>query len=501
MSNTQDSLLMKGISKTFPGVKALDNVSFEVLSGEVHSLIGQNGAGKSTLMGILNGITKPDMGEIYINNKKVIIDDPNDAFNLNLSIVHQEFALCNNLSVAQNISLGNEIYNNFGFIDKELINKKAIEVLNSINVKLDINEIVGNLNTSQWQIIEICKALVKNPKFIVMDEPTASLDENQIDNLFSIIKRLKNNGIGIIYISHKLNEIIKISDRITVLKDGKISKLYNNKNIDEAILIKSMVGDAIEIKKERKKVKENRPVILELKNLNYQKKFKKINLELKNGEVLGLSGLLGSGTNDILRALFGIIKDNEGEIFFNNKEIKVNSPISAVNFGFGYIPSDRKNEGLILENSIKDNSVLTIFKSLTNLGIFNSRKAEKITNEYVDKLQVKVSDINNKVMNLSGGNQQKIVIAKWLAKNCKILLFDEPTRGIDVAAKAQIWKLINDFAKSGGAVIVASNEIPELILGCDRILTMNKGEMVKVFEENEFNEEKISMCISTSYLE
>ena len=494
----KDILLMKEISKTFPGVKALDNVSFEIKSGEVHSLIGQNGAGKSTLMGILNGITKPDIGEIFINDQKVKIDDPNDAFNLNLAIVHQEFALCNNLTVSQNISLGNETYNKIGIINKKLIDDKAMEVLKSINVNLDINEIVGNLNTSQWQIIEICKALVKNPKYIVMDEPTASLDENQIENLFSILERLKNNGIGIIYISHKLNEIIKISDRITVLKDGKISKVFDNENLDESKLIKSMVGDAVEIKKEKKVVKEKNPKILELNNFTYQNKFTNINLELRNGEVLGLSGLLGSGTNEILRGLFGILNNKEGEIFLNNKKIEVNSPIDAVNYGFGYIPSDRKNEGLIQENSIKENSVLTIFKNLTKFGLFNSTKAENVTNEYIEKLQVKISNINDKVMNLSGGNQQKIVIAKWLAKNCKILLFDEPTRGIDVGAKAQIWKLINDFSKSGGAVLVASNEIPELMSGCDRILTMNKGKIIKIFEENQFNEEEISMCISTS---
>ena len=493
-----DTLLMKNISKTFPGVKALDDVSFEIYSGEVHSLIGQNGAGKSTLMGILNGITKPDKGEIFINDKQVKIDDPNDAFNLNLSIVHQEFALCNNLTVSENISLGNEPYNKSGFINTELINDKAKEVLDSINVNLDINAIVGNLNTSEWQIIEICKALAKKPKFIVMDEPTASLDETQIENLFAIIQRLKENGIGIIYISHKLNEIIKISDRITVLKDGKISKVFNNEKIDESILIKSMVGDVIEIKRKIKKTKNIDYNLLEIKEFTHQNKFHNINLSLKSGEVLGLSGLLGSGSNEILRALFGLILDKKGELIFESKKIEIKSPIDAVKFGFGYIPSDRKNEGLIQENSVKENSVLTIFKRLTNLGIFNSIKAESITNEYIEKLQVKVANIDNKVMNLSGGNQQKIVIAKWLAKNCKILLFDEPTRGIDVAAKAQIWKLIDDFSESGGSVIVASNEIPELISGCDRILTMNKGKVVKIFEENDFNEEKISMCISTS---
>ena len=242
MNINKDILLMSKISKAFPGVKALDKVSFEVISGEVHSLIGQNGAGKSTLMGILNGITHPDEGEIFINKKKVIIDDPNDAFDLNLSIVHQEFALCNNSTVAENIFLGSEPQYKYGFINYKLMNKKARELLDSINIKLNTNEIVGNLNTSQWQIIEICKALAKEPKFIVMDEPTASLDEIQIENLFSIINSLKNNGIGIIYISHKLNEIIKISDRITVLKDGKINKIFEKNQADESILFNQWLG-------------------------------------------------------------------------------------------------------------------------------------------------------------------------------------------------------------------------------------------------------------------
>ena len=254
----QERLVMKNISKSFPGVKALDNVSFDIKAGEVHSLIGQNGAGKSTLMGILNGITKPDSGEIYINNNIVRIDDPNDAFNLHLSIVHQEFALCNNLTVAQNIFLGSEPLNKGGFINNEEINNKSIDLLKKINVNLNIEEIVGNLNTSEWQIIEICKALSKNPKFIIMDEPTASLDESQIANLFSIIAKLKMSGIGIIYISHKLSEIIKVSDRITIIRDGKISETFAKKEVDENILIKSMIGQKVlEINKRKNCMKWN----------------------------------------------------------------------------------------------------------------------------------------------------------------------------------------------------------------------------------------------------
>lgn len=488
---------MNNISKAFPGVKALDNVSFEVKSSEVHSLIGQNGAGKSTLMAILNGITKQDDGEILINDKIVKIDDPKDAFNLNLSIVHQEFALCNNLSVAENIFLGNEPFNKYGYIDKEKINTNAAKMLNSINVDLNTDEIVGSLNTSQWQIIEICKALSKKPKFIVMDEPTASLDENQIDNLFEIIKSLKNNGIGIIYISHKLNEIIKISDRITVLKDGKIKKTFGKENVTEKLLIETMVGENIE-NKNSNNLNDIIYPILKINDLSHLNSFNKISFNLHKGEVLGLSGLLGSGSNEILRSIFGVIEFQSGEINLLDKKININSPRDAIKNGIGYIPSDRKNEGLIQDNSIKDNSILTIFKKLTNLGFFKANEAKVTTQNYVDKLNIKISNINDFVMNLSGGNQQKVVIAKWLAKECRILLFDEPTRGIDVAAKAQIWSLISEFTKNGGAVIVASNEIKELIGNCHRIITLQRGKINQVFENKNFNEQEISLSISSN---
>ena len=497
MSTQNDQLIMKGISKTFPGVKALDDVSFEIISGEVHSLIGQNGAGKSTLMGILNGITKPDDGQIFFNNKVVKIDDPKDAFNLNLSIVHQEFALCNNLTVAENIYLGDEPHNKSGFVDYKKMNLDAKSLLDSINVILNTDKIVGELNTSEWQIIEICKALAKKPKFIVMDEPTASLDEKQIDNLFEIINTLKKNGIGIIYISHKLKEIIQISDRITVLKDGKINDSFIKNEVNEEDLIKSMIGKNILIKNDHQNKTNLENPILKIQNFNYSNIFKNINIELFEGEILGLSGLLGSGANEILRCAFGIIKQDKGQILLNNKNIIINRPRDAVANNIGYIPSDRKNEGLIQNNSIKDNSVLTIFDKLTNMGFFKFNEASKTTQSYANKLDIKASNIDSFVMNLSGGNQQKVVIAKWLAKNCKILLFDEPTRGIDVAAKAQIWKLISEFTRGGGSVIVASNEIPELINNCNRIITMQKGLVSNTFNYEDFNEQKISLNISS----
>jgi len=497
MSIQKDQLIMKGISKTFPGVKALDEVSFEIISGEVHSLIGQNGAGKSTLMGILNGITKPDDGQILFNNKVVKIDDPKDAFNLNLSIVHQEFALCNNLTVAENIYLGDEPHNKSGFVNYKKMHLDAKILLESINVNLSTNKIVGNLNTSQWQIIEICKALAKKPKFIVMDEPTASLDEKQIDNLFEIINTLKNNGIGIIYISHKLKEIIHISDRITVLKDGKINDSFLKNEVNEEGLIKSMIGKNISIKNNNQNIINFQKPILKINNYSYSNTFKKISMDLFEGEILGLSGLLGSGANELLRCIFGIIKQDNGQLSLNDKVVTINEPRDAIVNGIGYIPSDRKNEGLIQNNSIKDNSVLTIFNKLTKMGFFKFNAAAKTTDNYVKKLDIKASNIDSFVMNLSGGNQQKVVIAKWLVKNCKILLFDEPTRGIDIAAKTQIWKLISEFTNEGGSVIVVSNEIPELIINCNRIITMQKGLISNKFNHEDFNEQKISLNISS----
>ena len=497
MITSKDQLIMTGISKSFPGVKALDDVNFHINSEEVHSLIGQNGAGKSTLMGILNGITKPDEGKILLNDKLVKIDDPKDAFNLNLSIVHQEFALCNNLTVAENIFLGDEPHNKLGFIDYKVMHSNAKKLLDGINVNLKTNEIVGNLNTSQWQIIEICKALAKNPKFIVMDEPTASLDEKQIDNVFEIINTLKKNGIGIIYISHKLKEIIQISDRITVLKDGKINDSFNKNEVNEEKLIQSMIGQNILIKNDNQNTINEKKLKLKLTDFHHSNFFENININLFEGEILGLSGLLGSGSNELLRCIFGITKQDKGDIILNDKRIEIKKPKDAVAKGIGYIPSDRKNEGLIQNNSIKDNSVLTIFDTLTKFGFFKFNEASTTTNKYINKLDIKATNINNYVMNLSGGNQQKVVIAKWLARNCKILLFDEPTRGIDVAAKAQIWKLISEFTKEGGSVIVASNEIPELINNCNRIVTMQKGKINNIFNYNEFDEQKISLSISS----
>jgi ABC-type sugar transport system ATPase subunit len=330
-----------------------------------------------------------------------------------------------------------------------------------------------------------------------MDEPTASLDEKQIDNLFDIINTLKGNGIGIIYISHKLNEIIKISDRITVLKDGKIKKTLNKVEVNENILIQTMVGENVS----SAKIDNNfdRSInILALKNLSFLNYFQDINFDLYKGEILGLSGLLGSGSNEILRCIFGIFKYDNGSIHLNNSNIKINKPKDAINYGIGYIPSDRKHEGLIQTSSIKNNSVLTIYNLLTQIGFFNSNEASRQTRNYVNKLSIKVSDIDNFVMNLSGGNQQKVVIAKWLAKKCKILLFDEPTKGIDVAAKAQIWKLIDEYTKEGGSVIVASNEIPELINNCDRIITLQKGKINNTYDFNDFNEHQISLSISSN---
>ena len=327
----QERLVMKNISKSFPGVKALDNVSFDINAGEVHSLIGQNGAGKSTLMGILNGITKPDSGEIYINNKIVRIDDPNDAFNLHLSIVHQEFALCNNLTVAQNIFLGSEPFNKGGFINNKEINNKSIDLLKKINVNLNIDNIVGDLNTSEWQIIEICKALSKNPKFIIMDEPTASLDESQIENLFSIIAKLKMSGIGIIYISHKLSEIIKVSDRITIIRDGKISETFAKKEVDENILIKSMIGQKVlEINKRENIFNIDNTDFFQIDNFTCNNKFYDINISLQKGEILGLSGLLGSGTSDLLRSIFGIIKEDSGDIIYKKNKLVIKSPKDSI---------------------------------------------------------------------------------------------------------------------------------------------------------------------------
>lgn len=486
-------LRMRGISKRFPGVLALDDATFDVQHGEVHALVGKNGAGKSTLMGILNGNLRPDAGEILLGGRATVIADPLVARKLGLGMVHQEFALCPNLTVAENVFLGNEPRNRWQVVDYAKMNAETARLLARIHVSLDPTMPVELLGVPEWQVIEICKALASDPRFIIMDEPTAALGEHRIKDLLDIIRRLRESGHGIVYISHKLSEVLEIADRITVLRDGRIAATLDNRGIAESDLVSAMIGTSLERTYSHDDRKVIGEAVLEVEGLSLEDRYADVGFALRRGEVLGLTGLLGSGCNDVLRSLFGIEPPESGVMRFKGTEIAVAAPGDAVRCGIGYVPADRKQEGLVLELSVSDNAVMTIIDRLTRLGLFSAAGMRRISGELVEQLDIKVGDPGAAVQNLSGGNQQKVSIAKWLAKDCEVLLFEEPTRGVDINAKAQIWQVIDGLAAAGTAVLVVSSELPELLEACDRILVMRRGRLVDALERSAFDETRISM--------
>jgi len=481
------------ISKHYPGVLALDDVSFDVQMGEVHALVGQNGAGKSTLMSILSGGQSADSGDILLDDTPVDISDPLSARHHGIAIVHQEFALCPNMSVAENVFVGNEPHTRFGRVDFARMRAETTRLLEQVQVDIDPSTPVENLGVSEWQVIEICKALSSNPQFIIMDEPTAALSDHRVKDLLDVIRRLRDAGHGIVYISHKLSEVLEISDRITVMRDGRISKTLENRNVSEGDLINAMIGGTFENQYKHEEHKNISQTALELTGISDAPRYADIDLKLHKGEILGLTGILGAGCQDLIRSLFGIDPAESGEIKLDGEVIRLKTPADAVQNGIGYIPADRKHEGLVLSMSTYDNVGMSIIDRLSNLGLFSFARQRELSGALVEKLGIKVENLKAPVSNLSGGNQQKVSIAKWLARECKVLLFEEPTRGVDVAAKAQIWQLINALTDEGVAVLVVSSELPELMQACDRILVMRRGRIVDQFARRDFDEAKISM--------
>lgn len=491
--NLSKGLEVRSISKQFPGVLALDDVSFDIQKGEVHALVGQNGAGKSTLMAILSGSQQTDRGGIFLDNMPIQIAGPSSARDQGIAIVHQEFSLCPNMTVAENVFVGYEPHGAFGRVDFSRMRAETVTLLNQVHVELDPDVNVESLGVAEWQVIEICKALSNDPKFIIMDEPTAALNDHRVKDLLDVTRHLRDAGHGIVYISHKLSEVLEIADRITVLRDGKISNTFINEGVTENDLVDAMIGGTFDKQYIHNDNKKIGPVSLELIGLNDPPNYNDINLTLRSGEIIGLTGILGAGCQELLRKIFGINASGTGDIKLKGQVVHINSPETAVGHGIGYVPSDRKNEGLVLPLSSYDNVGMSIIDRLSKLGVFGYKQQIKLSDDLIEKLNIKVGDPKAPVKNLSGGNQQKISVAKWLARDCKILLFDEPTRGVDVNAKAQIWQLINDLTEQGVAALVVSSELPELMQACDRILVMRRGSIVSQFERNAFNEAEISM--------
>ena len=486
---------MEGIQKYFPGVHALNNCSFELIKGEVHALVGENGAGKSTLMKVLTGLYQKDGGTIKYKGKEVEIRSPKEAQDLGIGIIHQELNMLPHLSVAENIFIGRE--HKIGpFVDSKKTNNEARKLLESLNININPEAKIKDLTVAKQQMVEIAKALSFKSEVLIMDEPTAALTDSEIESLFRFIKQLKAQGVGIVYISHRLEELKKITDRITTMRDGQYVSTVKTDDVSIPQIIQMMVGRVIyEEPKTHSMVPVDSPVSLEVKNLN-SKQVKNVSFQLKKGEILGIAGLMGAGRTETARLIFGADPLTSGEIYINGKKVEIKSPYDAVNYGIGYLSEDRKRFGLTLGLSVSDNSVLSSLEKFSSLSVVDDKKVNSVTKEYIKKINIKTPSTTQLVKNLSGGNQQKVVLSKWLIKNCSILIFDEPTRGIDVGAKSEIYKLMNDLVHEGKSVIMISSEMPELLRMSDRVAVMCEGRLTGTLDIGEATQERI-MTLAT----
>ena len=484
---------MEHIDKSFPCVKALDDVSFRLRAGEVMALLGENGAGKSTLMKILSGVYPKDSGTIRIFEKDVQDLNPKKAQELGVAIIHQELNLCGHLTVAENIFLGHETMKNGLLSDKEM-RLEAKKVLDELNMDISPDAVVGDLAVSKQQMIEIAKALSINAKILIMDEPTSALTSKEIEDLFLIIRKLTSQGMGIVYISHRLEELQHIVDRITIMRDGKYITSMDFKDTSLQEIITNMVGREIKEKFPRVSCAKGKK-ILEVKHLNAGNMVKDISLELYEGEIVGIAGLMGAGRTETTRAIFGVDPKESGEIILDGETIHINNPMDAIRAGIVLAPEDRKKDGLCTKLSIRENVGLPNLDFLSNrFGIIKRKKEEKITMQAVDNLKIKVSSIENNADSLSGGNMQKVVVGKWLARKSRVVIFDEPTRGIDVGAKVEIYHLMNDLKKKGIGVMFVSSEMPEVIGISDRVIVMCDGRITGVFSTEEVSQDLILEC-------
>ena len=484
-------LSMKGITKSFSGVAALKNAALDLKAGEVVALMGENGAGKSTLMKILTGIYSKDSGEIKYMGQDVCYKGPAESEEAGISIVHQELNMMNDLTVAQNLFIGREEMNGL-LIDDKKMNEKARELFKVLKIDINPAEKIGNLTVGKQQMVEIAKAISSKAKVIIFDEPTAALTDSEIEELFKVIRDLKKQGTGMVYISHRMDEINVISDRVIVMRDGEYVGTLITKECSKDDIIKLMVGRTILGEpKTASNVAKDAPVVLKCENLNRGKAVKNVSFELRKGEILGFSGLMGAGRTEVARLIFGADKKDSGKIFINGKEVAINTPEDAVAHGIGYLSEDRKRFGLIVEKSIEENTVISSLNDFVK-GIFIDRaKSKEVSQKYVENLKTKTPSVSQLVKKLSGGNQQKVVIAKWLVRDSDILIFDEPTRGIDVGAKSEIYALMERLAKEGKSIIMISSELPEVLRMSDRVIVMCEGRITGTLDIAEANQEVI----------
>ncbi|NLA87308.1 MAG: sugar ABC transporter ATP-binding protein [Clostridiales bacterium] len=491
MPDVQYHVDMENICKAFGGVKACQGVNLHVRAGEIHALVGENGAGKSTLMKILSGAYFKASGDICINGQKVNISNPKDGLDRGISVIYQEFALINSLTVAENIFI-DKLSEKGRLINWKKLREKARNVLESLGFgDIPANKVVSELTVAHQQVVEICKALARESSVLILDEPTSVLASSEVEQLFKLLRDLKSKGVAIIYISHRLEEIFRLCDRISVMKDGCYIGTYETSELDDKKLVSLMIGRTLESYFPAREPRIGKPVF-KVENINAGRAVKNVSFEVREGEVLGISGLVGAGRTETLRAIFGADPMDGGRIYLNGKQIKIKTPICAVKQGIGMLPEDRKAHGVLLKMPIRTNITLTRLKSFTGLfNVINRKRDAEYVGDIAKQLSIKAASIDSSVSSLSGGNQQKVAIAKLLASDCRVLILDEPTRGVDVGAKIEIYKIINSLVAQNYAVIMISSEMMEVIGMCDRAVVMKGGGIAGELSRDELTEQNL----------
>lgn len=488
--DTEYLLKMNHIDKRFPGVHALKDVSFELKPGEVHALLGENGAGKSTLINVLGGVFPPSSGTIEIEGKPVKINSVMDSQKHKVAVIHQELVLVPYMTIAENVFMGREPVTSLGLTDTKVMNGMAREMIGKVGLHVPPDTCVGMLSVAQQQMVEIAKALSLNARILVMDEPTSSLTDNEVNILFDIIRKLKKEGVGIVYISHRISELFEITDRITVMRDGNYidTKMTSDTDVDELVAL--MVGRKLENYYTRN-YRSLGKISLEVKNLTDERWFKDVSFAAREGEILGFSGLIGAGRSELMQAIVGLEPFTEGKVYVDGVELRRIDYLKAQALGIALVPEDRKKQGLIMIHSVKFNLTLTVLKEFIK-GIFVNEKRERELTDYgINSIRIKVSGYEQLAGNLSGGNQQKILIGKWLATNPRILILDEPTRGVDVGAKADIYAIMDELTSRGITIIMVSSDLNEIINMCDRVIVMKNGKITGELSHTEFNQERV----------
>lgn len=489
--NRQPIISVRNVSKSFPGVQALDQVSLDIYSGEVHVVMGENGAGKSTLMKILAGVYHPDSGEILLEDKAVHVDNPLQAQHLGINLINQELAIATNLTVAENVFMGREP-TRFGVLNRQIMEDETRRVLKLLGAEFEPSEKAGRLMVAEQQQVDISRALVNNSKVIIMDEPTAALSETETEKLFDLVKSLRNQGLAIVYISHRLAEISVIADKVSVLRDGKYVGTVTEDEMDKQTIVRMMVGRPLADFYEHEVSSEKQDDYLVVKDLDDGKKVHGVSFQAAAGEIMAISGLVGSGRTELARLIFGADKKASGEVYLRGEKVDITSPGEAMQKGIGYVPEDRKDQGLFLQMTAHENIVMNVIPKTAKFGVLAGTDLVKRTRDAIKRLNIKLSSPQTKALSLSGGNQQKLLLARWLEIAPEVLILDEPTRGVDVGAKSEIYRIIGEIAQRGVAVIFISSELPEVVGLAQRVLVLREGKLVSdLTEKSDINQETI----------